>query len=327
MHEASPASSHAFDNEIIPVNIRDTSTMQNSRATRNLTTPTAEEVNMPDAIAIHEPPSAVADDESVRRDDVTILGVPDLENLQIILDRSLRVHARSHFFVWSQGIVQALLPHEIMVCVLAGAQPQEHLIDVLASVPLAAGHVEFLRRTHGGFIDKVVRNWTQSGRRPVVYQRDSTAGNVDAQLAADMAAAPFNNFSAHGMCGVSGALNSLFVLLNQSGAIGSHQTYLLETLLPYFHATWLRVHLGQRRTVVPLGASSATSLLSERELEVIRWVHEGKSNIQIGAQLKISPLTVKNHVQKILRKLNVHNRPQLVAKSLALRIIDVSHHA
>ena len=35
----------------------------------------------------------------------------------------------------------------------------------------------------------------------------------------------------------------------------------------------------------------------------------------------LSPLTVKNHVQKILRKLNVVNRAQAVGKALDLRIL------
>ena len=37
--------------------------------------------------------------------------------------------------------------------------------------------------------------------------------------------------------------------------------------------------------------------------------------------LGISPLTVKNHVQKILRKLDVVNRAQAVGKALELRML------
>jgi DNA-binding NarL/FixJ family response regulator len=50
-------------------------------------------------------------------------------------------------------------------------------------------------------------------------------------------------------------------------------------------------------------------------------VQEGKSNQDIGEILNISPLTVKNHVQKILRKLNVRNRAQAVSKATAMRLI------
>jgi len=59
------------------------------------------------------------------------------------------------------------------------------------------------------------------------------------------------------------------------------------------------------------------------EQEILKWIHVGKSNIEIGTILAISPLTVKNHVQKILRKLNVQNRTQAVGKALALRILSI----
>ena len=63
-------------------------------------------------------------------------------------------------------------------------------------------------------------------------------------------------------------------------------------------------------------------IVTSREREVLEWIYRGKSNIEIGMILRISPLTVKNHVQKILRKLDVLNRTQAVGKALALRILN-----
>ena len=63
-------------------------------------------------------------------------------------------------------------------------------------------------------------------------------------------------------------------------------------------------------------------LVTAREREVLEWIYRGKSNIEVGMILGISPLTVKNHVQKILRKLNVLNRTQAVGKALALHILN-----
>jgi DNA-binding CsgD family transcriptional regulator len=68
-------------------------------------------------------------------------------------------------------------------------------------------------------------------------------------------------------------------------------------------------------------APGAEAALTPREQEVLRWIAIGKSNFEVGAILSISPLTVKNHVQKILRKLNVVNRTQAVGKALESRII------
>jgi len=53
----------------------------------------------------------------------------------------------------------------------------------------------------------------------------------------------------------------------------------------------------------------------------LHWIYLGKGNAEVGAILRISALTVKNHVQKILRKLNVANRAQAVGKALEARLI------
>jgi DNA-binding CsgD family transcriptional regulator len=50
----------------------------------------------------------------------------------------------------------------------------------------------------------------------------------------------------------------------------------------------------------------------------------GKSNHEIGGLLEISPLTVKNHVQKICRKLNAQNRAHAVSRGISLRLLDFS---
>jgi DNA-binding CsgD family transcriptional regulator len=61
--------------------------------------------------------------------------------------------------------------------------------------------------------------------------------------------------------------------------------------------------------------------ITEREREILRWVRDGLSNQQISQQLGISALTVKNHVQKILRKLGAANRAQAVAKAMSMNAL------
>ena len=58
--------------------------------------------------------------------------------------------------------------------------------------------------------------------------------------------------------------------------------------------------------------------MSERELEIMHWVALGKTNPEIGSILDISAFTVKNHMQRMFKKLNVTNRAQAVAKYKAL---------
>jgi DNA-binding CsgD family transcriptional regulator len=54
--------------------------------------------------------------------------------------------------------------------------------------------------------------------------------------------------------------------------------------------------------------------LSEREVEILDWIAMGKTNPEIGLILDISAFTVKNHVQRVFKKLNVSNRAQAVGK-------------
>lgn len=55
-------------------------------------------------------------------------------------------------------------------------------------------------------------------------------------------------------------------------------------------------------------SASAFHDLSEREMQVLKLVAEGKSNAEIGRELHLSPTTVRNHVSTILGKLGLANR-------------------
>ncbi len=52
--------------------------------------------------------------------------------------------------------------------------------------------------------------------------------------------------------------------------------------------------------------------LSPREMEILRYIAQGRSNKEIAYQLGISRQTVKNHMSSILRKLAVEDRTQAV---------------
>ena len=57
-------------------------------------------------------------------------------------------------------------------------------------------------------------------------------------------------------------------------------------------------------------AARTTAELTERELEVLRLLAEGRDNGEIARELYLSPTTVKRHVSAILSKLGVTNRVQ-----------------
>ncbi len=59
--------------------------------------------------------------------------------------------------------------------------------------------------------------------------------------------------------------------------------------------------------------SRAPRQLSERELDVLRAIASGLANKDIANSLRISVATTRNHVQRILKKLNVHSKLEAVA--------------
>ncbi len=61
------------------------------------------------------------------------------------------------------------------------------------------------------------------------------------------------------------------------------------------------------RTADPAGG------LTERELQVLRGMSQGKSNAEIGRSLFLSEDTVKTHARRLFRKLGVSDRAQAVA--------------
>ena len=84
--------------------------------------------------------------------------------------------------------------------------------------------------------------------------------------------------------------------------------------------------LGEYRRLSDAGstpaASDDTPRLTERETEVLRLVAKGMSYKQIAERLFLSHRTVQNHVQNTLRKLQLHNRVQLVRYAIEQGLDD-----
>jgi DNA-binding CsgD family transcriptional regulator len=68
----------------------------------------------------------------------------------------------------------------------------------------------------------------------------------------------------------------------------------------------------------------ASDGLSGREVEVLRLVASGLSNIEVGARLFIAEETVKTHVRHVLAKLPARNRAHAVALGLQRGLITVA---
>lgn len=72
---------------------------------------------------------------------------------------------------------------------------------------------------------------------------------------------------------------------------------------------------------VPVDSCFLIEPLSEREVQVLRLIAEGKTNQEIAETLILSPTTIKTHVQNILHKLGVSDRTQAAVYAVRCGLI------
>lgn len=68
-------------------------------------------------------------------------------------------------------------------------------------------------------------------------------------------------------------------------------------------------------------ASSLADTLTEREMEVLRLLAEGRTNREIGSQLFLAEGTIKNYVSNILGKIEVRDRTQAALRGRELGLL------
>lgn len=252
----------------------------------------------------------------------SLLDPLEIESLVMNMDASLRVHARHQFFTWTQGLLQSLLKHEVLICALRYAEPLAFRVDSFATSPLDLASFSELFRQDSSLVPHLIKTWEDNNFRPVICEVGNAGPFERSALARELNRIGATAILAHGTFDLSGRPLSFFTLACQPGTLGPKQAGLVELVVPFLHLAWLRTQINRSADGPEVNPPPA-HLLTSREREILQWIHLGKSNIEIGVILKISPLTVKNHVQKILRKLNVQNRTQAVGKAMALRILSI----
>ncbi len=249
----------------------------------------------------------------------------EIEALALALEHSRGVHSAHHFFCWTQGMMQTLVPHSLLVCALRKTESPSFQVNSFTTGQLEPAQVNHLFSQDSSLVPLLLKRWENNRFEPVILQIEREAEAAGSTLGKELVANGSGELLVHGMHDPFGRPSSLFVFAAATGTFGPRECHLASLLIPTLHATWVHTQLANLTPGTPGGTQTgANNLLTAREHEILGWIYRGKSNIEIGMILGISPLTVKNHVQKILRRLNVLNRAQAVGKALSLRILDVS---
>ncbi len=81
--------------------------------------------------------------------------------------------------------------------------------------------------------------------------------------------------------------------------------------------------LGLLRAIPDAGWRPIHSRLTTREWEIVELLGHDTSTESVAQRLMVSPTTVYSHVKSVLRKLNVHSRPDAVEAAKRLRHEEV----
>ena len=256
------------------------------------------------------------------------LSAKELHRYHRVVTRSVDV--RSHFDVlaWLQGDMQRYLPHDILIAAWGSFQQgniQHDIISPLAGVRSQNSNLEAITP----LLLALFERWNQFGKKPFALNagesgfllQDSGLKNTVGTALQKMRSA-----MVHGVTDERGSHDCVYVIFSSKENFGEPERGAMAVVLPYIDTALRQVtHLPNRSNghmlstvVAAQKAASRHYLLSERETEVLHWVAMGKTNPEIASILEISSFTVKNHIQRVFKKLDVTNRAQAVSKLMPL---------
>ena len=263
------------------------------------------------------------------------LTLTELHSLLQAVEDSLGVSSHLQLFNWLRQGVGPFLPHDIVIAAWGDFSLGLVRYDLVSALPgLRTDDLE--DGVLQPFVTDLFSRWEQSHHTPFAVVSShgfSPHQRSQHELIDKLKLIP--SALVHGIKDQRGRHDCLYIFLGPGELGHERPRHLLRYLLPYVDAAFRQVaHLpeqylpgvGVASAALSAAAQGAAQVsdddsaptdefgLSAREHDIMEWVRAGKTNQEIGMILDISAFTVKNHIQRIFKKLNVVNRAQAVSK-------------
>lgn len=236
------------------------------------------------------------------------------------VEASFLVSSRHQFFVWSQSSVQALIPHEILICGIEdGSRQGMSMHRFSASRYFRQEHFDVVSDPMNGLMPRLLAA-AEVHRSSVVFCPLAQGKPVDDDLLVLVTDNELKNLAAQLVMGTRGKYEAFYVFSRLSGELDLRLGYLIELLVPHVHNAFLRV-LATEREAAGAQAQRSGRLVTPRQEEILNLIKSGKTNSEIAELLSCSPWTIKNHIQAILRKLDSNTRTHAIARAMSLGIL------
>jgi transcriptional regulator EpsA len=219
---------------------------------------------------------------------------------------------------WLRGEVQKLLPHQILLAAWGDFTKRDLQLDVTSALPgVRTAHIGRCRV--GDLVHNAHAEWVAAGRRPVLLDLTNLRAPSACGCPVHSALREMRSAVVHGVRDQRVGHESLYIALDSEslGEIPRADGYrfLVDCLIAQIDVAFRRVAaFPLEAPKLPREPAANCGGLSRREQEILGWLCRGETNLDIAAALAISPHTVKNHLQRIFRKIGVHNRTQAAAR-------------
>ncbi len=254
------------------------------------------------------------------------LSLNDVGPILKVVQQSLQIRTHYELFNWLQEDIQHFMPHDIVIAAWGDFSLGLISYDIVSPIPGLRTEA-FDNHTIQPFIATLFNRWMGFDHIPFAINSGkgfdlNEARNPDIQKTMKRMRCAL----VHGIKDQRGRHDCLYVLLGpeELGTTRSKETF--RFLMPYLDTSFRQIaHLPEQylHDLRPMAPQEPTlgfapvgkeSGLSTREHDIMEWVRKGKTNQEIGMILDISTFTVKNHLQRIFKKLDVMNRAQAVSK-------------
>lgn len=239
-----------------------------------------------------------------------------------VIQKSFSINKHLDFFNWMQDSVTSVLPHDILVAAWGDFEAGELNFDVSSNIEEI--RTQKLIDAPGVFsylMTNLHQRWLDND------ERWFRINFFDAEGISAQSPTPFtsklsgmNSLLVYGVRDTRGKNDCIYVFFDKAREFNVQHS-LLGLLMPHVDAALRRVEYIETATTETVTEVLNVGGLSDREHEILHWVRSGKTNMEIGMILGISPNTVKNHLKRIFQKLDVTCRAQAVAKYVPVNIL------
>ena len=254
---------------------------------------------------------------------LTSLSLEDVHRYHRVVTRSGTVDCHLDVLVWLQGDMQQWLPHDIMIAAWGNFETGQIQYDILSELP-GVRTQNAKSNAVKPMLSNLYDRWKTLDRKPVALNVEpSGLSLVEAGENQELSTAlkAMSGALVHGFSDQRGNHDCIYAIFSTRGPYSAAECDAMSVVMPYIDAALRQVrHLPDQYlypAILPIDPYSQLSNdhgLSEREVQIIDWVAMGKTNPEIGSILEISEFTVKNHLKRIFKKLDVYNRAQAVNK-------------